>query len=234
MNAFIKSRIQRFGDYLQRTSHDGVVIKDEAIYEAERAKVLEIEHLQAHADNKFVDSTRATRNAIHTLLVKCFQPQVEARKAISKADFAARIKDAQSLVTVFENRGDLLRQYDAITSLIRLLWQSYLVYELNPPEAVLEPAERAESVFCKVRDLVVSDDPPENLVARAKVPANFSYHEHYRFALVGSFFAYKRYRERSDSAVAERAQWEKERFLGEFLSWPLRSKGRGFADILTM
>ncbi|KAI8635324.1 CHAT domain-containing protein [Xylariaceae sp. FL1651] len=235
INIFIKSRIRRLGDYLM-TIHDRVSSEDQTTYEAERAMQLEVEQLQAQADNKFIDSTRVKRDAIHTLLVKCYQAsqRAEAGKAIPEADFIARIDDAQSLATVFENRGDLLRQYDAITALIRLLWQYYLIHRRVPPEAVLEPAERAEAVFSKVRDLIVSKVPPDNLVARAKVPTNFSYQEHYRFALLGSLFAHKRHEEHLDSVVVKKAERKVGHFLAEFLSWALRSKGRGFADILSM
>lgn len=227
VETFSKSRIRRFGDYLQRTSRGGVTDENNAISEVERGKALEVAQLRAGVENRFVDSTAARRNAIHTLLVRCYRPRNEAIIAVPEADIEARIEDARSLAAIYEGRRDLLRQYDAIVSHIRLLWQRHLIHGA-PPEAVLEPAERAEAVFCRVLDLIRSNEPSDNLAARAKASADFPYHAHRQHALAGSFIAHKRCRGQEQGL--ERAQ----AFLEQFLGWALRSKGRGFADVLAM
>ena len=171
---------------------------------------------------------------IHATLLKSFSTEAIQSGLVKDTELMSRVADCQELILRQRNNRNLVGQYRATVQLMSLTWQRFLHFKTVAPEEIMPLVNEAEDLFIEIRNNITGLDPSEDLAAKAQLSQDFSHREHYNFALAASLSAFDLFTAQANSALTEELLGLASQNYQGFLHWTLRSKGRGFTDILNL
>ncbi len=232
LEVFLQSRQFRVRQWLaHRSRPPGVNIwtSEESIdYETETAALKELERLKNVGHDDKTISERNTMSDIHIAISKSF---VLGAPLVDDAELQARSVQCRGLISTYHDSGRDFNEYIALTALMRILQQRYMLFRSVTPESVIEIGNEAEAAFVRTRNSIGSLDPASSLVARVKLSHDFTHREHYNLALAASWRGCADKLAQNTKTPSVELQNLAFGSLLTFLNWTLRSKGRGFADL---
>lgn len=234
LKILLQSRLDRYRQYL--AERGAVPTVDEALtLEDESLLLKELEKLEVVESGGSVDGQESdVTSAIHITLVKSFASDAKSSGLIDDAEMALRATQCQELIQQHRNSGHLHREYHALCELLRLTWQRYYLFRSVNADELLPTADGAEAVFIKTRNAITTLDASDDLIARIKLSQDFNHREHYNFALAASQTALEnRFSQANRDPSAEANNLAFQSYF-TFVNWLLKSKGRGFTDILNL
>ena len=203
--------------------------------EEESRALAEIELLERQESGQaIVKEERSVWARIHTTLVKCFSAEAVRAGLITDWELETRMTECEELLAQQRNNSNLVGQYRAVVLLITLMWQRFLHYRREDLEDLMPHLNEAEKIFVDIRNHIFGLEPSEDLAAKARLSQEYSHREHYNYALAATLAAFPPSMAQASSTPSEDSFVLASQKHQRFLQWALRSKGRGFMDILNL
>ena len=187
-------------------------------------------NMEDSQNHNFVATEEANAwKLIHMTVLKCYVPQSGSRR-VHAEELRIGIEASRALIIRQRNNQNLLREYEATMKLLELQWQQYLHFGEADPKDLLPHAEGAETLFISVRNAVKGLRVTDDLAAKAQMFQQYSQRQQYNFAFAALVAALDLTQQQP---VLEPGMTSNEDALVSKLTrWTLRSKGRGFSDVV--
>ena len=233
LKTFLMSRLYRVRMDMIRL--DEPPSDEQAVAYADESRALsELKQLEAAENGSAEDQGLEDKaRAVHVTLVKSFATNAKILGLIDDGELDSQAAECRLLVDRYRARRQPLHRYFNIIQLLRLTWQRHLHFGTVSPTAVIPLVEEAEQAFVETRNAVTGLNPPDDLVAKVKMSEDFAHREHYNFALAALHAEFEIQREAHTGNPSPESQQSVFKTYSDLIQWSLRSKGRGFVDILS-
>lgn len=230
LKVLLENRLFRLGNFYRRSKYDAFTNEAAASYELESGMLKQLKILEAEAKGNTTNvRDDQARQEINQTLMASFVPDAVQAGRIKDEELETRAGQARALTKSCS--ANPWQEYHALMYEMLLVWQRLSLFGSVPPESLIGIAEDAERSFNITRNAITAPDASSLLLAKVQLSDDFCYRTHYSLILAATWSGYY---DRMQQSVTDEDKILAERSVNTMYTWALRSKGRGFVDILNL